>query len=217
MALPRLAIAAGLSAAGIALAALLLVPWLTCDAGTFGFDANVNCRIERLRTAPDGARFGQALEGLRPLLDNSTSSFILGRARDALLLGESKGYDGPAREVRAWIDGVFAVRLAEALRFRDEMEPKVLALRVPLAPGLPVERFPVRATLVLWEAGESVATYTVEQRGGVVTLSKGEGGFPNVYALPAEFRTLYEAAKDGIGLDDWNALMGLVGKVVVER
>jgi hypothetical protein len=203
--------------ASVAAAALFLFPWLACDSGAFGFDAMANCRIERLRMAPDAARFGQALDGVRPLLDNSTSSFILGRARDALLEGESKGYDGPARELRGWIDGVFAERKVRALQVRDELEPRVLALRVSVGAGLPVERFPVRATLVLWEAGESIATYTVEQRGGVVTLSKGEGGFPRVYALPAEFRILYEAAKDGIGLEDWNALLGLAGKVIVER
>ncbi|MEM3087312.1 MAG: hypothetical protein QXO51_04130 [Halobacteria archaeon] len=201
----------------VAAAALLLLPWLACDSGAFGPEATANCRIERLRTAPDAARFSRALDGVRPLLDNSTSSFVLGRARDALQEGESKGYDGPARELRGWIDTLFAERRVRALQMRDELEPQVLALRVPVGAGLPVERFPVRATLVLWEAGEPVATYAVEQRGGVVTLSKGEGGFPRVYALPAEFRTLYEAAKDGIGLEDWNALLGLTGKVIVER
>lgn len=217
MAPSRLLVAAGVAGASLALAALVLFPWLVCDQGAFGFDAKANCRIERLRQATAEARYHEALAGVAPLLDNSTSSFILGRARDALREGQARGFNGPTHDHLAWVEGIFAERKARALQVRDELEPRVLALRIPVGPGLPVERFPVRASLVLWEAGESIATYALEQRGGIVTVSRGEGGFPRVYALPDDFRTLYEAAKDGIGLDDWSALLGLSGKVVVER
>lgn len=220
-----------IAGAGVAAATFVLVPWLVCDQGAFGAESRLSCRLDRLREAPDAARYREALVQVAPLLDDATPSRLLLKAREALRDGLARGFNGgPAPEagpfatksqvttgdLLAWIGEVFAERRARALQLRDELEPRILDLRVPVDSRIPVERFPVRATLVLWEAGESLASYTLRVEGGSVRVSKGDGGPPRVYAEPAEFRLLYDAASDGIGLQDWYNLAGLAGRVVVE-
>lgn len=205
-----------IAGAGVAAATFVLVPWLVCDQGAFGAESRLSCRLDRLREAPDAARYGEALERVAPLLDDATPSRLLLKVRDGLREGLARGFNGPTRDLLAWLERIFEERKTRALQMRDQLEPRILDLRVPVDSRIPVERFPVRATLVLWEAGESLASYTLRVEGGSVRVSKGDGGPPRVYAEPEEFRTLYEAASDGIGLQDWYDLVGLAGKVVVE-